>query len=673
MFKNIKFKKTMTLLLKIASVVFFLSIIAYFSLRGFFLQKAIEKVQHKLKQKYQAELLIGEAGFTGISGVSIKKLQLIPANRDTLLRLEEFSLKIRFLYALIGDIRVAEINLNEGFLQLSKKDSIRNFDGFLVQTEDSSQIAATATPEQSDNEPANYAEIAFKLISKVLNKIPAEVNITNFSLKGIDNEKWVDFKVLSLTYLKGEVNSKMEVKSQSLTQYWTLGGTANPDARQADIIFSKADTGRILMPYLPERFNVQTGFSSARFIISNISLEDDELHIDGKASVNSFLLNHPKIASKDVVIDNMEFDYAYRIGPNYIALDSSSKVIFNGIVFHPFLYFQNGPDTIYHLVVKTEKTEANAFVDALPEGLFAHVKGMKATGSFSYRLDFIFNENKPNDMVFESTLERDNLKILQFGEADLNKLNREFTHYPIENGRPMRGILVGPANPSFMPLGNISPLLQKTILTTEDPSFYWHRGFVTEAFRQSIAKNIRTGKFKRGASTISMQLVKNVFLTREKTMARKLEEILLVYILENNHISSKDRMFEVYLNIIEWGPNVYGIGEAAQFYFKKTPTELTLSECMFLATIIPSPKKFMWRFGKDGMLRPYLEKNFRFVANKMISRGVLPPEDTLGLTHLIQINGPALKYIIKSDTLVSDSLLEDVLNQEEEAEEVEPK
>jgi membrane peptidoglycan carboxypeptidase len=222
----------------------------------------------------------------------------------------------------------------------------------------------------------------------------------------------------------------------------------------------------------------------------------------------------------------------------------------------------------------------------------------------------------------------------------------------------MRTIYVGSANPYFTPLEQISPFLRNCILTTEDPSFFYHRGFVTEAFRQSIAKNIRTGKFKRGASTISMQLMKNVFLSREKTMSRKLEEIVLVYILENNRIVSKERMYEVYLNIIEWGPNVYGIGEAARFYFQKSPDKLTLSESMFLATLVPSPKKFMWRFDKEGLVKPYLGRTFGFLSNKMLYRNLLLPEDTVGLTHLINVVGPARKYIIKNDSLANDSLLE---------------
>jgi hypothetical protein len=91
----------------------------------------------KIPEKYQTELIVGDAGFSGISGVRIKQMQLIPAQRDTLLILGEFSLRIKFLYALIGDIRIAEVTLNEGYLQLTKRDSIKNFDSFLVQTEDS--------------------------------------------------------------------------------------------------------------------------------------------------------------------------------------------------------------------------------------------------------------------------------------------------------------------------------------------------------------------------------------------------------------------------------------------------------------------------------------------------------------------------------------------------------
>jgi membrane peptidoglycan carboxypeptidase len=156
-----------------------------------------------------------------------------------------------------------------------------------------------------------------------------------------------------------------------------------------------------------------------------------------------------------------------------------------------------------------------------------------------------------------------------------------------------------------------------------------------------------------------MQLVKNVFLTREKTLSRKLEEILLVYILENNRIASKERMLEVYFNVIEWGPNVYGIGEAANFYFNKTPATLTLKECLFLASIVPKPKKFMNGFDTEGFLKAIENKKQQFISNLMLRRGLISPDDTIGQKLPMSISGNArsfLKFKVQ-DSIPSDSTL----------------
>ena len=257
---------------------------------------------------------------------------------------------------------------------------------------------------------------------------------------------------------------------------------------------------------------------------------------------------------------------------------------------------------------------------------------------------------------------KENLRILKYGEANLSKLNSEFTYRAMENGVPQRPIIIGPTNPNYTPIDQISPYLQKAVLTCEDPSFFSHRGFINDAFKQSIIKNLKTKKFSRGASTISMQLVKNVFLTREKTLSRKLEEILLVYILENNHISSKQRMLEVYFNVIEWGPNVYGIGEAANFYFTKKPSDLNLKECLFLASIVPKPKKFMYEFNPDGFLKAIENKKQTFISNLMLRRGLIIPEDTIDQHTPMEITGNArsfLKFEVKDTIQIDSSMVED--------------
>ena len=139
----------------------------------------------------------------------------------------------------------------------------------------------------------------------------------------------------------------------------------------------------------------------------------------------------------------------------------------------------------------------------------------------------------------------------------------------------------------YVPLHHISPWIPRAILTTEDNSFFKHDGFNRTALRASIERNLDRGDFVRGASTISMQLVKNVFLTREKVIARKVQEAILVWLMESVVRVPKARLLEIYLNVIEFAPGVFGVHDAAVHYFGKRPDELTLAECAWLVTIVP--------------------------------------------------------------------------------------
>ena len=120
-------------------------------------------------------------------------------------------------------------------------------------------------------------------------------------------------------------------------------------------------------------------------------------------------------------------------------------------------------------------------------------------------------------------------------------------------------------------------------------------------------------------------------------------------------------MLEVYFNVIEWGPNVYGIGEAAHFYFQKKPIDLSLKECLFLATIVPKPKKFMWQFDNEGKLKSYAIQQQKFISNLMLRRGLLIPGDTIGQSIALQITGNAssLLNLKVQDSIVIDSLTVD--------------
>ena len=139
----------------------------------------------------------------------------------------------------------------------------------------------------------------------------------------------------------------------------------------------------------------------------------------------------------------------------------------------------------------------------------------------------------------------------------------------------------------WMEFEAIPKLLRETVRITEDASFYQHRGIDFAELKEAIKQNWQKGEYVRGASTITQQLAKNLYLTTEKNFIRKIKELLIARRLEN-HLS-KDRIFAIYLNVIEWGPGVFGVEAASQYYFHKTASQLNLEEMVRLVAVIPQP------------------------------------------------------------------------------------
>jgi len=147
--------------------------------------------------------------------------------------------------------------------------------------------------------------------------------------------------------------------------------------------------------------------------------------------------------------------------------------------------------------------------------------------------------------------------------------------------------VVGPSNPHWTPLSRIPSALQWAVIAAEDDTFYQHNGFNFSAMRDALRVNIKRRKPVRGGSTITQQLAKNLYLSREKSLSRKFKEAVITCKLER-HLS-KNRILELYVNVIEWGPGVYGVGAASWHYFRKPSADLNFFESVLLAAIIPSP------------------------------------------------------------------------------------
>ncbi len=139
-------------------------------------------------------------------------------------------------------------------------------------------------------------------------------------------------------------------------------------------------------------------------------------------------------------------------------------------------------------------------------------------------------------------------------------------------------------------LEQVSERLVQAVIMGEDAGFWVHNGFDFYEIKESIRRNIERRGLARGASTITQQLAKNLFLSTEKTITRKLKEAILTYRMEG-HLS-KHRILEIYLNVIEWGEDIYGIEAASRVYFGKRASQLDAAESALLAAMIPNPRRF---------------------------------------------------------------------------------
>jgi transglycosylase-like protein len=178
--------------------------------------------------------------------------------------------------------------------------------------------------------------------------------------------------------------------------------------------------------------------------------------------------------------------------------------------------------------------------------------------------------------------------------AGIERLRGPFVHEVATGSGVSRALDVSPASPDFIPLSDVPPLFLRALLLGEDAGFYTHRGIDLRELPAAIITDWARGGAARGASTITQQLAKNLFLSQEKQLGRKLQELSLALLLES--ALGKERILEIYLNIIQWGPDLFGLRPAARDYFDREPRDLSPAQMVFLVSLIPGPVKYQISF-----------------------------------------------------------------------------
>ena len=219
----------------------------------------------------------------------------------------------------------------------------------------------------------------------------------------------------------------------------------------------------------------------------------------------------------------------------------------------------------------------------------------------------------------------------------ISRLRGDFVFRSDDRPGPHRPIDVSLSSPDFIALRDVPPLFVRTLLLSEDAGFYGHRGIDLRELPSALLTNWSRGGAARGASTITQQLAKNLFLSRDKEVGRKLQELAITFLLES--ALGKDRILEIYLNIIEWGPDLRGLRPAARHYFGREPQALTPAQMAFLVAMIPAPIKYQRSFAR-GTPGPGLRSLIDDLLAKLRSVHAIDEEEyQRALSELIVVAG----------------------------------
>lgn len=278
--------------------------------------------------------------------------------------------------------------------------------------------------------------------------------------------------------------------------------------------------------------------------------------------------------------------------------------------------------------------------DSLPRQLVGRMEGTKMSGrmevSVSARVDLPDRESPEVEIKLQN-----GCRIREVPkEFGLGRLGGVFTRTAVMADGTTKEVGSGPGTAYWVPVRSVSKHLLSAVMATEDSGFLSHKGVLVEAVERAVELDVKEGRFARGASTITMQLAKNLWLGREKTVARKLQEAVLATYLEQRW--SKDQILEYYVNLAEFAPGVYGVGEASHHYFKTDATQLSLSQSLVMALALPSPSKT--QFGPDGDLLPSRLALVRRVMRSMNETGKISDEELAeALAEVPVLGGPVRK------------------------------
>lgn len=614
--------------------------------RNTLLDKVLRSKIAKVEAQRNIRIDYGTVKLQGLRNLQLTDLCVMPSSEDTLILLGKAEAKISLMNLLRKSIVLKRLRLSDVDLRLVDTAGVRNFDRLMsgrntvhdVQTNDS--LSADSLFEEG-----GYSARLSKMLSLFFRVVPDEINIRKMNVSLQKDSSFIHAYLPEFSIDDKNYSTSVEVAENGQSQKFLLSGSFSNKDRSLDCNVSSANGGQTKVPYVEAKFGVEVRFDSLQLQFREKRDEADLLQLDGRLNFAHLSVKHSKLSDTLVSFPSGGIDYLLNVHPDGFELDSASVVTVNQLQFSPYVKVAPRPELKLQISIHKGFFPSQQLFASLPDGLFKNLEGISTKGDLSYDLDLDLDMAEVDSLKFYSFFGKRDFKIEHYGKTNFALMNEPFVYSAYENGALVRSFEVGEGNPDFRPLEKISPYLQWAVMFSEDGAFYGHKGFLPTALTASIIQNIKEGRFARGGSTISMQLIKNLYLSRDKTLTRKLEEALIVWLVENNRLASKQRMLEIYLNIIEWGPGVYGANEASRFYFDKDVAKLTPEEAIFMACVIPRPKKFYWLFDEHNELHSYVGGHYDVVGKRMLDNQIITEAQFEKLKPSVKLTGVAKSYL----------------------------
>jgi hypothetical protein len=359
-----------------------------------------------------------------------------------------------------------------------------------------------------------------------------------------------------------------------------------------------------------------------------IAFAEGKANLVGDLEIAGLNVDHPLLARQPV--RDLGFSLVLRadVDPSARILAVEQATLRRGavklVLSGEFVHAEEPAARRYRARLAMPKVRCQEFLAAIPAELIPSLQGFELKGDFEFEIEADIDFRDLDALTLSAKLKPETCKPVKVPPlVSAARLNGPIVHRVVMRDGSERSVDVREGSDAFTPLDQISPYVLAAVMTTEDGGFWKHKGFITSQFRAALRSNLEAGRVRLGASTITMQMVKNVLLSHERTLSRKLQEIFLTWYVEQS--LSKQRIMELYLNVIEFGPGVYGITRAASHYFGKAPSELTPPEAAYLALMLPSPVRRHVHYC-EGAPSPAFQAKLKRLLAIMHGRGRLDAE-----------------------------------------------